>query len=41
VQKFRYCFDTGGDYTFDAEVIKEGGRVTTIAPPDEETAKHI
>jgi NADPH:quinone reductase-like Zn-dependent oxidoreductase len=41
LQKFRYCFDTlGGDYTFDAfEVIKEGGRVTTIAgPPDEETA---
>jgi NADPH:quinone reductase-like Zn-dependent oxidoreductase len=37
-------FDTlGGDYTFDAfEVIKEGGRVTTIAgPPDEETAKHM
>jgi NADPH:quinone reductase-like Zn-dependent oxidoreductase len=44
LQKFRYCFDTlGGDYTFDAfEVIKEGGRVTTIAgPPDEETAKHM
>ena len=37
-------FDTlGGDYTFDAfEVIKEGGRVTTIAgPPDGETAKYM
>lgn len=33
----------GGDYTFDAfEIIKEGGRVSTIAgPPDEETAKHM
>ncbi len=37
-------FDTlGGDYTFDAfEIIKEGGKVTTIAgPPDEETAKQM
>ena len=37
-------FDTlGGDYTFDAfEIIKEGGRVTTIVgPPDEETAKQM
>ena len=37
-------FDTlGGDYTFDAfEIIKEGGKVTTIAgPPDEETVKQI
>jgi NADPH:quinone reductase-like Zn-dependent oxidoreductase len=37
-------FDTlGGDYTFDAfEIIKEGGKVTSIVgPPDEETAKHM
>jgi NADPH:quinone reductase-like Zn-dependent oxidoreductase len=37
-------FDTlGGDYTFDAfEIIKEGGKVTTIAGlPDEETAKQM
>jgi NADPH:quinone reductase-like Zn-dependent oxidoreductase len=37
-------FDTlGGDYTFDAfEVIKEGGKVATIAgPPDDETAKQM
>lgn len=37
-------FDTlGGDHTFDAfEVIKEGGKVTTIVgPPDEETAKQM
>jgi NADPH:quinone reductase-like Zn-dependent oxidoreductase len=37
-------FDTlGNDYTFDAfEIIKEGGKVTTIAgPPDEETAKKM
>jgi NADPH:quinone reductase-like Zn-dependent oxidoreductase len=37
-------FDTlGGDYTFDAfEIIKEGGKVTTIVgPPDEETAKKM
>jgi NADPH:quinone reductase-like Zn-dependent oxidoreductase len=37
-------FDTlGDDYTFDAfEIIKEGGRVTTIVgPPDEETAKQM
>lgn len=37
-------FDTlGGDYTFDAfGIIKEGGKVTTIAgPPDEETAKQM
>jgi NADPH:quinone reductase-like Zn-dependent oxidoreductase len=37
-------FDTlGDDYTFDAfEIIREGGRVTTIVgPPDEETAKHM
>jgi NADPH:quinone reductase-like Zn-dependent oxidoreductase len=37
-------FDTLGDkYTFDAfEIIKEGGRVTTIAgPPDEATAKQM
>ncbi|OBX26745.1 NADPH:quinone reductase-like Zn-dependent oxidoreductase [Gelidibacter algens] len=37
-------FDTlGDDYTFDAfEIIKEGGRVTTIVgPPDEDTAKHM
>lgn len=37
-------FDTlGGDYTFDAfEIIKEGGKVTTIVgPPDEETAKQM
>jgi hypothetical protein len=36
-------FDTlGDDYTFDAfEIIKEGGKVTTIVgPPDEETAKN-
>jgi hypothetical protein len=34
-------FDTlGNDYTFDAfEIIKDGGKVTTIVgPPDEETA---
>jgi len=37
-------FDTlGDDYTFDAfEIIKDGGRVTTIVgPPDEETAKQM
>jgi hypothetical protein len=37
-------FDTlGDDYTFDAfEIIKEGGKVTTIVgPPDEETAKQM
>jgi NADPH:quinone reductase-like Zn-dependent oxidoreductase len=37
-------FDTlGGDYTFDAfKIIKEGGKVTTIAGlPDEETAKQM
>lgn len=37
-------FDTlGGDYTLEAfEIIKEGGKVTTIAgPPDEETAKQM
>ncbi|SHG35156.1 NADPH:quinone reductase [Flavobacterium segetis] len=37
-------FDTlGGDYTFDAfEIIKDGGKVTTISgPPDEDTAKHM
>lgn len=37
-------FDTlGNDYTFDAfEIIKQGGKVTTIAgPPDEETAKKM
>ena len=37
-------FDTlGGDYTFDAfEIIKEGGKVTSIVgPPDEETAKQM
>lgn len=37
-------FDTlGNDYTFDAfEIIKEGGKVTTIVgPPDEETAEHM
>ncbi|MEZ7503881.1 NADP-dependent oxidoreductase [Flavobacterium sp. Arc2] len=37
-------FDTlGNDYTFDAfEIIKEGGKVTTITgPPDEETAKQM
>jgi NADPH:quinone reductase-like Zn-dependent oxidoreductase len=37
-------FDTlGGEYTIDAfEIIKEGGRVTTIlGPPDEETAKQM
>jgi NADPH:quinone reductase-like Zn-dependent oxidoreductase len=37
-------FDTlGGDYTFDAfEIIKEGGKVTSIVgPPDEETAKNM
>ncbi len=37
-------FDTlGGDYTLDAfEIIKEGGKVTSIAgPPDEETAKNM
>lgn len=37
-------FDTlGNDYTFDAfEIIKEGGKVTTIVgPPDEETAKQM
>lgn len=37
-------FDTlGGDYTFEAfEIIKEGGRVTSIVgPPDEETAKQM
>lgn len=37
-------FDTlGGDYTFDAfEIIKKGGKVTTIAgPPDEDTAKQM
>lgn len=37
-------FDTlGGEYTLDAfKIIKEGGKVTTIAgPPDEETAKHM
>jgi hypothetical protein len=27
-------FDTGNDYTFDAfEIIKEGGKVTTIVGP--------
>jgi NADPH:quinone reductase-like Zn-dependent oxidoreductase len=33
----------GDDYTFDAfEIIKEGGKVTTIVgPPDEETAKQM
>jgi NADPH:quinone reductase-like Zn-dependent oxidoreductase len=37
-------FDTlGGDYTFDAfEIIKEGGKVTSIVgPPDEETANNM
>jgi NADPH:quinone reductase-like Zn-dependent oxidoreductase len=37
-------FDTlGNDYTFNAfEIIREGGKVTTIVgPPDEETAKHM
>lgn len=37
-------FDTLGDnYTFDAfQIIKEGGKVTTIVgPPDEETAKQM
>ncbi|MEC5165646.1 NADPH:quinone reductase-like Zn-dependent oxidoreductase [Flavobacterium sp. PL11] len=37
-------FDTlGNDYTFDAfEIIKEGGKVTTISgPPDAETAKNM
>jgi NADPH:quinone reductase-like Zn-dependent oxidoreductase len=37
-------FDTlGDDYTYDAfEIIKEGGKVTTIAgPPDAETAKSM
>ncbi|WP_016988523.1 NADP-dependent oxidoreductase [Flavobacterium sp. ACAM 123] len=37
-------FDTlGNEYTFDAfEIIKEGGKVTTIVgPPDEETATHM
>ncbi|MGM1055500.1 MAG: NADP-dependent oxidoreductase [Bacteroidota bacterium] len=37
-------FDTlGDDYTFEAfEIIKEGGKVTTImGPPDEETAKQM
>lgn len=37
-------FDTLGDnYTFEAfEIIKEGGKVTTISgPPDEETAKQM
>ena len=37
-------FDTlGGEYTLDAfKMIKEGGKVTTIAgPPDDETAKHM
>lgn len=37
-------FDTLGDeYTFDAfEIIKDGGKVTTIVgPPDEETAKQM
>ncbi|WP_010229019.1 NADP-dependent oxidoreductase [Gillisia marina] len=37
-------FDTlGGDYTFDAfEIIKDGGRITTIVgPPDGETAKQM
>jgi NADPH:quinone reductase-like Zn-dependent oxidoreductase len=37
-------FDTlGDDYTFDAfQIIKEGGKVTTIVgPPDEETAKQM
>jgi NADPH:quinone reductase-like Zn-dependent oxidoreductase len=37
-------FDTlGGDYTFDAfEIIKEGGKVTTIVgPPDVESAKQM
>lgn len=37
-------FDTlGNDYTFEAfEIIKEGGKVTTIAgPPDKETSKQM
>ena len=37
-------FDTlGNEYTFDAfEIIKDGGKVTTIVgPPDEETAKQM
>lgn len=37
-------FDTlGGDYTLDAfEIIKEGGKVTSIVgPPDKETAKNM
>jgi len=37
-------FDTlGGNYTLEAfEIIKEGGKVTTIVgPPDEETAVHM
>ncbi len=37
-------FDTlGGDYTLNAfEIIKEGGKVTSIVgPPDEETAKNM
>jgi len=43
-QNLDIVFDTLGDeYTFDAfEIIKEGGKVTTISgPPDAETAKHM
>ncbi|WP_373517369.1 NADP-dependent oxidoreductase [Pricia sp.] len=44
VKNLDIVFDTlGNDYTFEAfEIIKEGGKVTTIVgPPDEETAKHM
>jgi len=43
-QNLDIVFDTlGDDYTFDAfEIIKEGGKVTSIVgPPDEETAKQM
>ena len=43
-QNLDVVFDTlGNDYTLDAfEIIKEGGKVSTIVgPPDEETAKHM
>jgi NADPH:quinone reductase-like Zn-dependent oxidoreductase len=43
-QNLDIVFDTlGNDYTFDAfEIIKDGGKVTTISgPPDEETARHM
>jgi len=44
VKNLDIVFDTLGDtYTFEAfEIIKEGGKVTTIVgPPDQETAKHM